>query len=382
MARLARDPAVRLAAVIVVALRAVLALAGWAAVRFLPAAPPGGEWSGLRADDGAPLWWLVAPWQRWDALWYQHIAADGYRSGAPDAAFYPLYPVLTRVTGAVLGIGVARAALIVGTLACFAALVLLHRLVEGDLGSDAAGRAVVYAALLPTAFFLLAPFAESLFLALSVGAVLAARRRRFALAGLVAAAAALTRPTGILLAVPLAVEAALDVRDRQARREPGVRPGHLAAVLPIVTTALYGLYATRALGVAGGPWAAEDHWGTHLAWPWAAAWDSLHTVAGDPVEIVNLLAVVGLLVAVPLMVVVRLPPSYIAYAAASAIPVCFHETAGRLQSSARFLAVVFPVYALLATQTAAPRWHRALAAAMSAGMAVLFVHFARGSFVG
>ena len=36
-------------------------------------------------------------WQRWDALWYQHLAEAGYQAGDGSTAFYPLYPFLIKV---------------------------------------------------------------------------------------------------------------------------------------------------------------------------------------------------------------------------------------------------------------------------------------------
>ena len=37
---------------------------------------------------------LIAPWARWDALWYARIVAHGYQAGDGTTQFYPLYPLL------------------------------------------------------------------------------------------------------------------------------------------------------------------------------------------------------------------------------------------------------------------------------------------------
>src|SRR4051812_45821233 len=43
---------------------------------------------------------LVAPFARWDSVWYLAIANDGYPVDDPRrAAFFPLYPLLVRAVG-------------------------------------------------------------------------------------------------------------------------------------------------------------------------------------------------------------------------------------------------------------------------------------------
>ena len=88
----------------------------------------------------------------------------------------------SRLAGAPLG-----SALVGGALASTAllgvALVLLHRLVALDHDRAVARNAVLVTALFPMSFFFSAVYSESLFLALSVGAVYAARRERWALGG-------------------------------------------------------------------------------------------------------------------------------------------------------------------------------------------------------
>src|SRR5207244_4101387 len=82
---------------------------------------------------------------------------------------------------------------------------------------------VLLLAFAPVAFFFSAPYTESLFLVLSVGAFLAARTGRWALAGLAAGAASGTRSTGALLLLPLLI---LYLYGPRADREsPPARPG-------------------------------------------------------------------------------------------------------------------------------------------------------------
>src|ERR1700761_7096449 len=119
---------------------------------------------------------LAAPAVRWDSIHYLAIAQRGYaRPG--DAVFFPLYPLLIRALGFVVGSDPLAGVLI--SAACLAvAMTLLHRLTELELGRPAADATVLLLAFAPMSFFFTAVYTESLFLALSLGCVYAARRER------------------------------------------------------------------------------------------------------------------------------------------------------------------------------------------------------------
>ena len=93
--------------------------------------------------------------------------------------------------------------MIVSLVAFFVALFLLYRLAELDFGSEVAAATVALIAFCPFAFFFSAIYTESLFLALVVGSIYAARRERWLVAGVVGAFASATRNTGVLVAVPI-----------------------------------------------------------------------------------------------------------------------------------------------------------------------------------
>jgi hypothetical protein len=146
---------------------------------------------------------LAATVVRWDAIHYLNIARHGYARGG-DTVFLPMLPALVRVGGAVLGSDVVAGALI-SLAALVIAMVLLHRLAERELGPRAADATVLLMCFAPLSVFLSALYTESLFLAFSAGCLLALREERWALAGAAAAAASVTRVTGVLLVVPFAL---------------------------------------------------------------------------------------------------------------------------------------------------------------------------------
>lgn len=151
---------------------------------------------------------LLGPWQRFDSQRYLRIARESY-THEEDSVFPPLYPLTTRALGALFGGGpVANltAAILVSNLAFLGLLILLYRVTAAELGPQFAARTIVYLAIFPTGFFLLAPYTESLFVLLALGSILAAHKGNFWLAGGLGFLASLTRLTGWILVLPLAYE--------------------------------------------------------------------------------------------------------------------------------------------------------------------------------
>jgi len=145
---------------------------------------------------GGNGYWLHL-WANWDGAWFAQIAQHGYATTAGTGAFYPLYPAALAVLGRVFAGHYVAAGVVLALAACAAAFVLLYRLTALELGEDAARRATLALAVFPLSFFLQAVYSESFFLALAVGAFLAARTGRWTLAGAATALAFLTRPTAI-----------------------------------------------------------------------------------------------------------------------------------------------------------------------------------------
>jgi len=150
---------------------------------------------------------LLGVWFRWDTGWYIKVALQGYHPSDGSVAFAPLYPLLIRSVGGLLGGEYLLAALLISNVALVVGLALLYKLVSLDFSESVARRTVVYLVVFPAGFFLLAGYTESLFLCFAVLALYAARRSNWMLAGVAACLASLTRLQGWALALPLAYEA-------------------------------------------------------------------------------------------------------------------------------------------------------------------------------
>jgi Gpi18-like mannosyltransferase len=343
----------------------------------------------LEDDEGttvlhAPVFRLVDVFWRWDAIHYHALAYDGYHDDGGLNAFFPLFPLLVRLTSMLLNgaltvtprpieentdYGFLLAGILVPNVCFPLACALFYRLVlrdgraEPDGGHALAGRAVLYLALSPLALYFIVPYAESLFLCLTVGCFFFLRRRAWLWAGLCGFGAALTRQTGILLLLPFLVELAL-----ARRREGGLRrPREIGAALAGLALVPLGL-GTFMLVLQwriGNPLAfvqAQRLWEREYTLPWQTIadglWYLLHPAASNSPStygtgVLNGGLTLGFLV-IALLSARSWRGSYTVYVLASLLlilsnhlipPLIFH-------SMGRYVLVLFPVFLTLA------RWGR------------------------
>jgi hypothetical protein len=341
------------------------------------------------ADEGVGLP-LVGVWQRWDACWYGKIATFGYEPQELSVNFWPLFPLLTGFISPLVGGGVALAGLVVSAIAYVAAMVGLYRLVARDVDPVTARRTVVVLSIFPSAFFLFAPFTEALFLALAVWTMVAARERRWVLAGAVGLLAALTRIQGVFLIFPVGWEVAVAAgltawRPWRSLALPAIDWGVIGRGLIAVGGPALGFWSFigyTAATVGQTPLDTQDAWGgkeffppwevVDAAWTWAIE-------RSDPLQAFNLILLIGFGV---LLVVAarRLPISYTLYALPQFVLLATRIQPTPLTSTNRYLLVIFPVFVVLALIPWA-RVRLAWGITSILFLALLLTEFQRGTFV-
>ncbi len=152
-----------------------------------------------------PHAWLDI-WNRWDSLHYQRIAEFGYRATNPVKSwFYPFFPWMTRAFAFLTG-DYLVGAFVVSAVASIVAVVVMRRLVALDFSRAVAQRAVWFFLIFPGAYFLHIGYTESLFIALAIGSILAARTNQWEFCGILGALAWMTRPNGMILVPTLLAE--------------------------------------------------------------------------------------------------------------------------------------------------------------------------------
>jgi Gpi18-like mannosyltransferase len=181
--------------------RLIVALAAAAAETILPRNP------NLVGASGGPILTSLTSWDGW---WYLGIARNGYHA-APlsgqyhDYAFFPLYPALVRALSLATPALDGLVAVLLANALFLVSLWLLYRLTAEVLDPERALWSCVLLCLFPFSWVFSMAYGESLFLALSLGSLLAAERGWAGWACALAALAGLTRLPGVLLIVPLAL---------------------------------------------------------------------------------------------------------------------------------------------------------------------------------
>lgn len=338
-----------------------LALA-WLVVHRLHPSVPG---AATRVHDG-----LLG----WDAGWYRAIALYGYQSQGHQALrFFPLFPLVGRALATVPGVTAGAALVVVANLSALVGTALLRVLVRRETGdARLADRAAWLLSLAPPAFVLVMGYAEGPLLVCTVGCFLAVRRGWpgagapcWWAAALLGAAAGLTRPLGVLLVLPVAVEAVRRWR-HAGRWERGA-----AAVAVVAPAVGAGAFLAWTWGVFGDPFlplqvqAQSGHHGG-LSDPFRTLVDDARGVFHH--HLGTALHVPWVVLAVALVVVCwyRLPAAYGAFATA-VVAVALSGT--NLDSFERYALSAFPLVVAGATLTAGRRVERVVLVLAAAGLA-------------
>jgi hypothetical protein len=143
--------------------------------------------------------------EAWDGVWYRLIAERGYLlvpGRQSDPAFFPLYPLLLKALGTT-GLPLGVAGVLLSNVVFLIALLAFDALGRDVLPAQIARRATLLLAVFPTTYVCSMVYPESLVVAaFALTGVFAVRRRWLACAAC-AAVAALARPEGVLLVVPV-----------------------------------------------------------------------------------------------------------------------------------------------------------------------------------
>ncbi|MDY1006375.1 hypothetical protein [Curtobacterium sp. CFBP9011] len=223
----------------------------------------------------------------WDASFYRTIAEHGYPRVLPTDgsghvvpnpwAFLPVFPGVVRAVMSVTGVSFWVAGVLVATVCGAGACVVLFRLVLAVADARRARWATALFAFGATGYLLQVAYAESMFLLLLFGALLALVRRCYWLVAVLGVVAAFTRPGVLALAVALAVHLVVRwVADRSVAGGPvggapvvrgrGTFPWRerVAVVVAGLVVAAAGLaWPVVASAVTGRPGAYLD---TELSW--------------------------------------------------------------------------------------------------------------------
>ncbi|MGH2693049.1 MAG: mannosyltransferase family protein [Actinomycetota bacterium] len=364
-------------------MRIGLSLLSLAGVALLPTLEPVGV-PGWAAHDTTQGWHnLFTAWERFDALWFLRIADTGYVDGDGSAVFYPGYPLVVRLFSLVLGGHPLAGGLLVSHLATFGSLVLLYFLTAAEWSERVARRTVLYLAIFPTSFFLLAPYSESLFLFLVLLALWSARRGKWELAGLGGIGASATRNIGVLLVLPLLTEAIHRFHERRDGSE--LARGLVWSLLAAGGAVGYLIFWQLFSGDPLAPVVQQANWQRELTFP-------LETLLRGTREAFRFIGVypggyhlLDWLIVIPALgaavwVALRARPVYTVYTLASLLAPLFYAFSPRpFMSIPRFLLPLFPLVWAVAVwaerRKGVHETYLAVSGALLGVMLVLFVNW-------
>jgi hypothetical protein len=354
-----------------------LVVLGCALVATFGSDPGAGPWPRIPGPHIA----LLRALARWDGSWYLDIAQHGYHhvsvppGGDAGYAFFPLYPWLVRVgTWFTQGSPLVVALLLSTALGGVAAL-LVWMITARVFDEKVAYRAATLFSFFPGAFVLSMAYTEALMIAAAAGALLAISRRRWVLAGVLGAAATMTRPNAVVLVAAAAWCAFLAWRKGEGLR-PFLAPaitGAGAATVAIFEWIQTG-HPMEWLRVETVTW--HDHSGftfqmVHRFWVFAQS-GPLNFATGslnDPVQLGGLLlAVVGGW----LIIRRRLPAELTVYGIGALV---FAASSFNVGPRPRPLLVAFPVIIAVAASVTGWKWRVVLAASVLGLIAMSLLSF-------
>ncbi len=149
-------------------------------------------------------WACLAPFVRWDALWYLSVAEIGYRADPKlpiqqNVAFFPAFPLAVRAMKSI-GLPTILSAIVLANLATLAAGCLLYRFASRAYGERSGRWTLLLWSFYPMGFFGSVPYADALLAIGIIGALSAAQQEKYSLAGVWGGIATAVRPPALALA--------------------------------------------------------------------------------------------------------------------------------------------------------------------------------------
>ena len=278
----------------------------------------------------------------WDGTFYWAIANGGYDSVAREGLrFFPFYPGLAKILAWPLGGRVGLTLVLVSNAAAYVCLLLLRRLVEEETGDvDLARRSMWLLAVFPAAGIFVLAYGESVALAASLVAFLFIRRDRWWWAAGFGAVAGLTRPVGVLLIVPFAIEAWL------SRGRGGSVLSRLAAIAsPVVGALMYLFWVGGEYGDWLEPVRIQRELRDGFQDPFTRLWDGVHTfVTTSQLDAPNLVFALGFIA----LLIVAIRTQRVAWWAYAAVTLVVALSAVNIDSIGRYGLMAFPFVVALA----------------------------------
>jgi len=176
---------------------------GLLAPKFLPYEYSFPYWDTLLQLSGNPAW--IYSWANFDGVHYLTIVEHGYVGTGLIQAFFPLYPILLKLLSYLVTNHIISG-LIISNIFLYGFVLVWFKLLSLEFDRKIAWLSLFAFLSFPTSFFAGGLYTESLFLFLAAASFLAAKQKKWALAGILAALLSATRVVGVAIVPALLLE--------------------------------------------------------------------------------------------------------------------------------------------------------------------------------
>lgn len=295
---------------------------------------------------------LIQVFNSWDGKWYYEIVRHGYPKVVPPnvtfdmlearAAFFPVFPLLTRWFDWILPGGDVFAGILLNLIFGAGAVYLVGLLARELFGDRAGYRAMLIMAFFPGSFVLTFTYSEPTLILVSAACLLMLLRRHWWLAGMLAAIGTGTRPNGVALCAACAVAAFLAIRERRE---------WMSLAAPVLSP--IGLIAFQVyLKIHTGEWAwirvQREAWGEGTSFGLTAlrnTFDAFAHPLSSPTDILTAVSFIVMLLVIVIMWKQRLPWPMVAF---TAVVLALMILPSTVTARPRFLYTAFPAFISLA----------------------------------
>ncbi len=298
---------------------------------------------------------LSDPWYRWDTVHYVEIAEDGYSANLKNTVWPPLYPVLIRLFSFGF-INSLHSALIISNIACIFAFFLLYLFVCDCWDEKTASKTLQFLSFFPTAFFLVAGYTESLFLAISLGIFYALKKDNWWIVTVLAPLAVLTRFQGVILAIPILWCGLIKVKQNYLHPVWFIKTLS-PLVLMLASFTGFSIYVHEALN-ARWPWVTlAEGWNQHIGLPWQGIVGNFLWLISNgndffALSLAKFFDLVCILVAIGALILrwKMIPLNQLLFALSNIFLILVKvDQKNLLVSASRYVLVIFPIFIALAS---------------------------------
>lgn len=302
---------------------------------------------------------IFSIFKTWDGNHYLFLAENGYpRDVVQSTAFYPLYPLVIRIAGFFFAGNTLAAGLLVSNIASLLAIVYFYVLVKKWYNDTLAFTASLFMMSFMTFFFTSLVYSEGLFLLLVIAFFYYFYERKIPAYFLLSILIPLTRPTGILVILPLIACLVSDTLNGKKMNETknyllllGFITGFFLylGIMFSFTGSIFSGFAAQNLFIAHNSLGNLFH---PVSW-FQSNFITLHyTLNGSTTSILNRL-VFGFYLVLLYCIYKYLDTTLFVYSLALGL---FPALTGVFMSYSRFILVVFPIFIVLALRFQKNPW--------------------------